>query len=362
MVDLFLERGFRYFDSAYVYHDGQSEIVLREALVKCYPRNSFTLATKMPLFILRSKEQQRAIFDEQLEKCGVEFFDYYLLHDINRMSYPIARRLDSFAFMAEQKKAGKIRKAGFSFHKNADLLDEVLMEHPEVDFVQLQINYLDWDNASIQSGKCYDTAVKHGKKVIVMEPVKGGTLANVPKEAETLFRRYQPDISIASWAIRFAASLENVIVVLSGMSSSEQVVDNTGYMRDFAPLTEQEHDIVRQAVKIIYSSVAIPCTSCRYCAPGCPKNIAIPEYFALYNAQQHDVNRNNFSPQVDYFASLVESHGKPSDCIQCKKCEEICPQHLRITEYLKDVAIEFEGSLAMMAVIMTGDQGNEINE
>jgi predicted aldo/keto reductase-like oxidoreductase len=355
MVDLFIERGFRYFDSAYVYHDEISEIVLRETLVKRYPRDGFTIATKMPLFMLRSKDQQRAIFNEQLEKCGVEFFDYYLLHDINRMSYPIAKQLDSFAFIAEQKKAEKIRNAGFSFHENADLLDEVLTEHPEVDFVQLQINYLDWDNASIQSGKCYETAVKHGKKVIVMEPVKGGTLANVSKEAEILFRRHQPDLSAASWAIRFAASLENVMVVLSGMSNVEQVTDNTGYMHGFTPLTAQEQDTVKQAVKIIYSSIAIPCTSCRYCAPGCLKNIAIPEYFALYNAQQHDVNRNNFSPQLDYFASLVQSHGKPSDCIQCKKCEEICPQHLRITEHLKDVAAEFEGGLAMMAEIMTGE-------
>ncbi len=352
MVDLFLERGFTYFDTAYVYHDGESEVALREALVKRYPRDNFTVATKMPLFMLKTKEQQAQIFDEQLEKCGVDFFDYYLLHDINRMSYPIANKLDSFAFMLEQKKNGKIRYAGFSFHEDAALLDEVLTAHPEVDFVQLQINYLDWDNASIQSGKCYDVATKHGKKVIVMEPIKGGTLANVPEEAEALLKAHQPDLSIASWAIRFVASLDNVVTVLSGMSNLEQLTDNTGYMQSFAPLIKTEQAIIKQVVSIINASVAIPCTACRYCAPGCPKKIAIPEYFALYNAHLRDVNRYGSSPQLDYFASLVQAYGKPSDCIGCKKCEHICPQHLHITDFLKEVGDEFEPAIAMMAELM----------
>lgn len=356
MVDLFIERGFTYFDTAYVYHDNESEIVLREALVKRYPRESFTIATKMPLFMLKNKEQQKNIFKEQLEKCGVDFFDYYLLHDINRMSYPIAKKMDSFAFIAEQKQAGKIRNIGFSFHENADLLDEVLTAHPEVDFVQLQINYLDWDNASIQSGKCYDVATRHGKKVVVMEPIKGGTLANIPAVAEQLLKTHQPQLSTASWAIRFVASLDNVMVVLSGMSNMVQLEDNTGYMENFTPLTVKEQDIVKQTVSIINESVAIPCTACRYCAPGCPKKIAIPEYFALYNAHLQDVNRYGSSPQLDYFASLVQTYGKPSDCIGCKKCENICPQHLNVTGFLKDVEKELESGLAMMAEIMSAEE------
>lgn len=355
MVDLFLERGFTYFDTAYVYHDTQSEIALREALVKRYPRDSFTIATKMPLFMLKSKEQQSGIFQEQLEKCGVDYFDYYLLHDINRMSYPIAKELDSFAFMAEQKQAGKIRNIGFSFHEDANLLDEVLTAYPEMDFVQLQINYLDWDNASIQSGKCYDVATKHGKKVIVMEPVKGGTLANVPEEAEKLLKAHHPELSTASWAIRFVASLDNVMMVLSGMSNMAQLEDNTGYMQEFMPFTQKEQEIVKQTASIINASVAIPCTACRYCAPGCPKKIAIPEYFALYNAHLQDANRYGSSPQIDYFASLAQEFGKPSDCIACKKCEDICPQHLPIVDFLKDVEEELESSLAMMAEIMSGE-------
>lgn len=354
MVDMFLARGFTYFDTAYPYHDNKSEAALCAMVVKRYPRDKFTVATKMPLFMIKSKEQQKAIFDEQLTSVGVDYFDYYLLHDINRMTVPTVNEMDSFGFMMEQKKAGKIKQIGFSFHEKSELLEQVLSEHPEADFVQLQINYLDWDNASIDSGRCYEVAVKHGKKVIVMEPLKGGTLANVPEKAETLLKGYHPDLSVASWGIRYAASLENVMVVLSGMSNMEQLEDNTSYMQDFQPLTKQEKEVVMETVSIINESIAIPCTACRYCVAGCPKNIAIPEYFALYNAQQHDVNRDNFSPQMDYFASLVQTYGKPSDCINCKKCEKICPQHLCITDELKKVADEFESGLEMMAEIMNG--------
>lgn len=344
MVDMFIERGFTYFDTAYIYHDAQSESALREVLVKRYPRDSFTIATKMPLFILRSKEQRDSIFQEQLENCGVDYFDYYMLHDINRITYPIANKYDGFAFLTEQKHSGKIRNIGFSFHEDAKLLDEILTLHPEMDFVQLQINYLDWDNASIQSGKCYEVAVKHGKKVIVMESIKGGTLANVPEAAEKLFKAHNPQLSVASWAIRFVASLDNVITALSGMSNMAQLEDNTGYMQDFEPLTQEEQGIVKQAVSIINSSVAIACTACRYCTAGCPQNIAIPECFALYNAHLNDANRYSYSPQRAYFESLVRERGKPSECIECKQCEEACPQHLHIVDSLKDVAKEFEGS------------------
>ena len=230
MVDTFIERGFNYFDTAHMYHNFTSETALRESVVKRYPRESFTVATKMPTMFLKTAEDHERIFNEQLERCGVEYFDYYLLHNLNVSHYKIAEGLDSFAFIEKKKKEGKIRNTGFSYHDNAILLDEILRAHPEVDFVQLQINYMDWNNEAIQSGKCYAAARKHNTPIIVMEPVKGGTLANVPEKAQRLFRETRPDWSDSSWAIRYAASHEGVLTVLSGMSTANQLSDNTAYM------------------------------------------------------------------------------------------------------------------------------------
>lgn len=343
MVDLFLERGFTYFDTAYMYHAYESEKAIREALVKRHPRGSFTLTTKLPVVFLKTKEDQERIFKEQLEKCGVDYFDYYMLHAMNGGRCGLVEKLDSFGFLRRLKEEGKVRQIGMSYHDNAQLLDEILTAHPELDFVQLQLNYLDWDNESIQSGKCYEVAAKHGKPVIVMEPVKGGTLAKVPAEAEKLFRSHRPGQSPALWAIRFAASHENVMMVLSGMTSLEQMEENSRCMQDFQPLSQEEFEVVGKAVKIINDSVAIPCTACQYCVEGCPKHIPIPKYFALYNAEKQALNKG-FSTQQVYYANYASTHGKASDCVGCKQCERACPQHIHITSWLKEVAQTFEKS------------------
>ncbi|MEA5004096.1 MAG: aldo/keto reductase [Christensenella sp.] len=341
MVDAFLARGFTYFDTAYMYHEFFSEQVVREALVKRYPRDSFTLTTKMPVMFLEKEEDMERIFSEQLDKCGVEYFDYYLLHNLNISNYEIAQKLDGFGFIQKKKEEGKIRRIGFSYHDNAVLLDEILTAHPEVEVVQLQMNYLDWENESIQSRKCYEVARRHGKDVIVMEPVKGGMLANIPQEAEHLLREYAPDMSAASWAVRFAASHDGVLTVLSGMSDLTQLRDNMGYMESFVPFNEQEHDIVRRVVDTINQTIAIPCTACGYCVDGCPKHIAIPTYFALYNLEKQ-ANPEGFSVQGAYYENYAQRHGKASDCIDCKNCEKQCPQHLAIVQGLRDVAKVFE--------------------
>lgn len=341
MVDTFLKKGFTYFDTAYMYHNFQSEKTMREALVHRHPREAYQIVTKLPISFLKTEADQERIFAEQLDNVGVDYFDYYLLHNLNANTYPVASRLDSFGFVSKKKEEGKIKKMGFSFHDTAELLDEILTAHPEVDFVQLQINYIDWDNPGIQSRKCYEVAVKHNKKVIVMEPIKGGTLADVPEKAKQLMKNYQSNLSIASWAIRYAASLENVMMVLSGMSNLEQVLDNISYMEEFVPLNQEEYQILNQVVQIIHESVLIPCTSCQYCVAGCPKHIPIPNYFALYNAEKQALNKG-FSTQSEYYFNFIQTQSKASDCIACRQCEKACPQHLPIVENLKKVVKTFE--------------------
>lgn len=341
LVDTFLEKGFSYFDTAYVYHGYRSEDAIRESLVKRHRRDQFELATKLPMRDFQDAEGMERIFNEQLEKCGVGYFDYYLLHNMGVNTYRKACEFDSFGFGLRKKREGKIKKFGMSFHDTPELLDEILTAHPELDFVQLQINYIDWENPGIQSRRCHEVARKHGKPIIVMEPCKGGNLAVVPEKAQRLMKAYNPAASIPSWAIRFAASQEGVIMVLSGMNTMEQLLDNASYMADFKPLNEEERKIIRQVVGVIHENTAIPCTTCRYCEKDCPQSIAIPDYFALYNNAKLAMT-GNFSSQFVYYLNLTAKHGKAGECIECGQCESACPQHLKITELLKDVSARFD--------------------
>lgn len=339
MVDVYIERGFTYFDTAYPYHGGASETALREAVVKRYPREAFTVTSKMPVWAINEVDDLERIFNEQLEKCGVDYFDYYWLHALNHERVEAMNRMDGWGFIARKRDEGRIRHIGFSFHDDSTLLAEILQAHPEVEYVQLQINYLDWDSPAIESRACYELCVKHGKPVIVMEPVKGGSLARLPEAIEQLFKGYNPEASLASWAIRYCASLPNVLTVLSGMSTMEQLDDNTSYMQDFEPLNDEEQAIIAQATQAVRDSIAVPCTACHYCTDGCPQQIAIPEYFNLYNALQQFPKQGSSKL---YYDLLAKNHGKAGECIECGQCETQCPQHIHIIDNLKKVATAFE--------------------
>ncbi len=339
MTDEFIARGFTYFDTAWMYCSFKSECAIKEALVDRYPRDSYTLTSKLHCSFFETLEGRDEIFNEQLKKTGVEYFDYYLLHALNRESYKGKyTALDCFDWLSDKKAKGLVKHIGFSFHDDAECLDMILTEHPEMEFVQLQLNYLDWESERVQSRACYEVARKHKKQIIVMEPVKGGALANVPKNVDDLFKQAEPDLSTASWAIRFAAGLDGVFMVLSGMSNMEQMLDNISYMEDFKVLTESETAIVHQAAKLIRESIAVPCTGCAYCVEGCPAGIPIPDIFALYNADKSRDARAN----VEAYNALCEKSAPASACIECGQCEGVCPQKLPIIEYLKKSAKFFE--------------------
>lgn len=343
MVDLFMEKGFTYFDTAIMYNGFASQKVAKAALVDRYPRDSFTLATKLHAGFFNSLEERDKVFQNQLEETGAGYFDYYLIHGIEADMLPKYEELDCFNWLLDKKAKGLVKHAGFSFHDTAELLDEVLTKHPEMEFVQLQINYLDWESQWVQARACYEVATKHGKPVIIMEPVKGGTLAQVPEEVETLFKDYDPNMSIPSWAIRFAASLDNVMMVLSGMSSIEQMEDNLSYMEDFKPLTEEEKALCFKAADIINGQIAIPCTGCSYCTEGCPKKIAIPQYFSLYNEDMREnLEEKGWTINFSNYGMLTDKFGRAKDCIACGKCEGVCPQHLPIIENLKAVSAHYD--------------------
>jgi len=343
MVDLFIGKGFTYFDTAIMYNGFASQRVVKEALVDRYPRDRFTLATKLHSAFFHSLEDRDRIFFEQLEQTGAGYFDYYLLHGIEAGSYPKYEQFDCFGWLLEKKAQGLVKHVGFSFHDTPELLDRILTKHPEMEFVQLQINYLDWESEWIRSREVYETAVRHGKPVVVMEPVKGGTLAKLPEEAERLLKAREPGLSAASWAIRFAASLDNVMVVLSGMSSLEQMADNLSYMDDFRPLTAEETALTRRIADIINARIAVPCTGCSYCTEGCPMKIAIPQYFSLYNEDMREnLEEKGWTINFSNYDNLTRKFGRARDCIECGQCESVCPQHLPIIETLKKVSAHFD--------------------
>ena len=341
MVDLFMKAGQTYFDTAYVYDDGDSEKAAKAALVDRYPRESFTLATKLCAWMGASDEATaKQQFYTSLERTRAGYFDYYLLHALQKGNYKKYDEYHIWDFVKELKEKGLVRHWGFSFHAEPELLDELLTAHPDVDFVQLQLNYADWENPAVTSRANYEVARKHGKSIVVMEPVKGGVLADPPTEVQNIFREANPDASFASWAIRYVASLDGIITVLSGMSNTAQMEDNLSYMKDFKPLDEKEQDAVRKAQKVISEIKSIPCTACHYCTSGCPKHIPIPEIFAARNKQilwgQMEEGKNDY-------AEAVKNGGKASDCIACGQCVRACPQQIPVTDWLKDCAEQFEG-------------------
>ena len=337
MVDRFLLEGFTYFDTAYMYHNGMSEKVFGELVAKRYPRDAYTVTDKMPVFMIDKVEQYESIFAEQLERCQVEYFDYYFIHSLNRHSYKKVQEMDGFGFISRKKAEGKIKQIGLSFHDDAETLDRILTDHPETELVQLQINYIDWESEEIQSCKCYEVCMKHGIPVAIMEPLKGGALVNPPREAKDILKSGNPDASLASWGIRYAASMDNILIVLSGMSDMAQLEDNMSYMKDFQPLNDKEQELIQKTVDIINDSIAVACTGCRYCVDGCPKKIAIPEYFKLYNRFKQFGMLNSVRAE---YKELTGANGKPGECIDCKQCENHCPQHLQIVESLKLVEAE----------------------
>lgn len=337
MIDAFMDGGFNYFDTARIYMDKQSESILRECLTSRYPRESYVLTDKLSTQCFEKEEEIRPLFAQQLKDCGVDYFDFYLMHAQTRGLFEKYKNCHAYEIALEFLAEGRIRHFGISFHDNAQVLEQILTEYPQIEVVQLQINYMDYDDPSVEGRKCLEVCRKYGKPVIVMEPVKGGVLANLPEKAHQVFAALMGGTP-ASYALRFAAGLDGVFMVLSGMGSPAMVEENVSFMKDFQPLNEKELSAVWQVRDILKQTGAIPCTACRYCVNDCPQGIPIPELFSCMNTKALFNNWNS----AYYYRTHTTKGGKASTCIECGVCETLCPQHLSIRELLKQVAKEFE--------------------
>ena len=339
LVDQFLSSGFVYFDTGYPYHGGASEKAVGEVISGHYPRESFKLATKMPAMFINETSQYQKIFDEQLARTRLEYFDFYLLHGLSKAASEKSEALGGWDFVNNLKKEGLAGHIGFSYHDTAEHLDEILSRHPETEFVQLQLNYKDWLDDGVQSKACYDVCRKHNVPVSIMEPLKGGLLATLPPAAQEVFRALDPDASMASWAMRFCGSLDGLLVVLSGMNSEAQLTDNINTFRDFKKLTDEEYRAIDRVLEIMNAIPRIGCTGCRYCTDTCPSNINIPTLIDLFNQYKQYESTDGIKRR---YLQAAERGGKGSDCIECRVCEGQCPQHLPITDILKDIVKVFE--------------------
>lgn len=337
MVDYFIESGFNYFDTAHGYHSGKSEPAIKECLTSRYPRDAYVLTDKLSGFFLKSAEDIIPLFNSQLEACGVDYFDFYLMHAQNKTNFETFKEMHAYETVLELKKQGKIKHFGISFHDKADVLDRILTEYPQIEVVQIQFNYIDYDSVSVESKKCYDVCRRHNKPVIVMEPVKGGSLVKLPDDAKKVLGDLNGG-STASYALRFAAGFDGIMMVLSGMGNMDMMRDNVSSMREYKPLTEEETCAIEKVRAIIKGQDMIPCTACRYCTDGCPMGIPIPDLFSCMNAKNTFHNWNSSF----YYEKHTESGGKASECIECGQCESVCPQQLKIRDLLKQVAKTFE--------------------
>lgn len=343
MVDLYMESGFNHFDTAFVYHEGVGEESFRKSVVERYPRDSFTVSTKLPLFVITEESQLEPLFKQQLENCGLDYFDYYLLHNVSGFTENAWKNVDLYSFIQRKKEEGFIKHIGLSTHGNAEFLDGLLTKHPELEFVLLQINYLDWEDEAIESRKCLEVAKEHNVKVMIMEPFKGGFLADVPEEAEKIMKRYNPDRSVVSWAMRFVANLDNVCLVFTGASNCQQLEENIIEFKNADPLNEEELKILEEVSEIINNNITVDCTKCRYCVDNCSSNIDIAKLFDMYNKHKM-LDKDDWTPHGNAYLnySKLPDVGIASDCTECEICIEGCPQKINIPEVLKDVAKTFE--------------------